>query len=402
MNGGAILAVTSHGNAPYLMAARLAIALGNHPVVIPLYYGDVQRQIMQKELGGATANIHLSAELGNLMKPLLLDKSTGMSFVDFAERLADKGNPQGVMAIEAQINDLLRAGISTEGLGDGVCRTFTRDDFCLAVNLAQPLLVDLPVQAYVFTGLLSRVYGQLPPGVGDDESLGLVERQQGYARLWARAEQGSNIRLVPRIHACSYDSAQLPGVTPIPPLAVRRPQSRELKQPGVLFSPSGTGTDTGKLVSLARDLPEQWKVYLLAGGPVVADFDQIGAHSVDGSVYGDPQIEWIAARGGWGTIWECLMNEKPPVLVQTTFAEDPEMGHTQTALRNMGLARILDGRERDIPSAGEIIEIRSRIQTERAADRSAFGELANDGYAYLAMKLNEYLDEHQPRRMRSL
>ena len=52
MNPPALLALTSHGNAPYLMAARLARALGNIRVVIPDYYGDPQRKILREELPG--------------------------------------------------------------------------------------------------------------------------------------------------------------------------------------------------------------------------------------------------------------------------------------------------------------------------------------------------------------
>jgi hypothetical protein len=387
----AMLAITSHGNAPYLMAARLAQALGSRTVLIPDYYGEVQRRIMRDELGCAIQNIYLSKELGDLMRPLLLDKSTGLSFVDFASNLADDTHPRGIASVEAALNRMLHEGIPAESLDGSRQRVFRAADFDLAVNMAEPLLVDLPHQVFVFTGLLSRIYGTLPPGVNDSESLAVVEKLQPFARKWARCEKGCDVRFVPRIHACSYDPKPLPGVTPIAPLAGRRTPAHIVDRPGVLFSPSGTGTDAAKLTHLACSLSTGQQAFVLAGGQAETDFIQAGALPVCGSAYADSKIHWVAARGGWGTIWECLQNEKPPVLVRTTFIEDPEMGHTQASLKKLGLARIYSGDGDDLPSTAEVDRIRERIHAERAIDRAAFGDLADDGYACLAQKLNEYL-----------
>jgi hypothetical protein len=383
MNGRAILAITSHGNAPYLMAARLAGAMGKTPVVIPLYYGDVQRRIMREELGPDLDHIYLSAALGDLMRPLLLDKSDGRSFVDFASTLADDRNPSGLAAVEVGLNGLLSTGIPAENLADGSLRIFTAEDFRLALNMAQPLLTPQLRQIYSFTGLLSRIYGTLPPGVEDDVSTAMVDQLQPFAAKWARCEAECRLRFVPRIHACSYDPAPLPGVLAIPPLAVKRPPADVVAEPGVLFSPSGTGTDADKLVQLAGILAGNPRAYVLAGGQVEKQFLSAGALATSGQAYADGKITWVAARGGWGTLWECLMHEKPAVLVRTTFMEDPEMGHTQLSMSQLGLAKIYDTAD-EVPSAGEIESIRRRIQSERAADRLAFGALADDGYAYLA------------------
>lgn len=383
MSGRAILAITSHGNAPYLMAARLTAAMGKTPVVIPLYYGAVQRQIMREELRPSPGHIYLSAALGDLMRPLLLDKSDGRSFVDFASALADDRNPDGIAVVESGLNDLLSAGIPAENLADGSRRTFMLEDFELALNMAQPLLTPQLGQVYIFTGLLSQVYGTLPPGVDDSASRMMVERLQPFAAKWSRCEAASTRRFIPRIHACSYDPAPLQGVLTIPPLAVKRQPAEVVAEAGVLFSPSGTGTDADKLVQLAGKLNGDLRAYVLAGGQMEKQFLGEGAIATSGQAYADSKIAWVAARGGWGTLWECLMNEKPAVLVRTTFVEDPEMGHTQLSMSRLGLVKIYDTAD-ELPSAGEIEIMRRRIQAERAADRLAFGDLADDGYAYLA------------------
>jgi hypothetical protein len=387
MSGRAILAITSHGNAPYLMAARLAAAMGKTSVVIPLYYGDVQRRIMREELGSDLDYIYLSTVLGDLMRPLLFDQSDRRTFADFASALADDRNTSGLAAVEAGLNDFLAAGIPAENLADGSRRTFKLDDFELALNMAQPLLTPQLRQVYIFTGLLSRIYGTLPPGVEDDASIAMVKQMLSFAAKWARCEAACGLRFVPRIHACSYDPTPLPGVLAIPPLAVKRPSADVVAEPGVLFSPSGTGTDADKLVHLAGKLGGNPHAYVLAGGQVEKQFLSAGALATSGSAYADSKITWVAARGGWGTLWECLMQEKPAVLVRTTFVEDPEMGHTQLSMSRLGLAKIYDGAVDEVPSAAEIDSIRRRIQAERDDDRLAFGALADDGYAYLAEQI---------------
>ncbi len=80
-----LLALTSHGNAPYLMATRLARALGNVRVVIPDYYGNPQRKILMEELPGCESQVYLSRELGKLLMPLLLDANSETSFSEFGE-----------------------------------------------------------------------------------------------------------------------------------------------------------------------------------------------------------------------------------------------------------------------------------------------------------------------------
>ena len=89
MSGQAMLAITSHGNAPYLMAARVARAFQDRPVVIPLYYGETQKRILREEIQMNHDRIFLSRVLGELLAPLLLDVKNGASFAAFAHNLAD-------------------------------------------------------------------------------------------------------------------------------------------------------------------------------------------------------------------------------------------------------------------------------------------------------------------------
>lgn len=56
-----LLAITSHGNALYLMAARTAQALGDQTIVIPHYSGARQQRILAGETSLNASSIFLSA-----------------------------------------------------------------------------------------------------------------------------------------------------------------------------------------------------------------------------------------------------------------------------------------------------------------------------------------------------
>ena len=157
-----MLAITSHGNAPYLMAARVARALQNRPVVLPLYYGETQKRILREEIQTNHDRIFLSSALGELLAPLLLDVKNGTSFAVFAHNLADPKNPQGVMAIENRLNDFLKSGIPAEALDGSTSRIFKKEDFAGVLISALPVRVNLPHKYFFFTALLSRLYGTAP------------------------------------------------------------------------------------------------------------------------------------------------------------------------------------------------------------------------------------------------
>ena len=139
-------------------------------------------------------------------------------------------------------------------------------------------------------------------------------------------------------------------------------------RPGVLFSPSGTGTDVKRLTEFAGLVPNSLKKYVLAGMRDTADFPEQQFLRVNASSYADPAIQWVASRGGWGTVWECEMNMKPMIVVETTFVDDPEMGHSQKALEQLGLAKVFRSGQDGFPTEQDRARIYSRLQEERNTD----------------------------------
>lgn len=390
MTGKALLAITSHGNAPYLMAGRVAKALGNRPVVIPHYYGVAQHRILMEEIPGCQKSIYLSKELGDILWPLLLDVKNGFSFAEFAERLADPSNPDGILAVEKRVNSLIEEGIPGISLDGKTTKRFQQNDFSGVLISAQPIRVHLPNQYFFFTSLLSDLYGSAPESEMDEAVTGTVERQQGFARLWKRAEDGCDLRFIPRINAFSYRENEVEGIIATPPLSfIREPMTKEQHE-GVLFSPSGTGTDVDKLLALARKIPGRYQKYILPGMRKADDFPAQEFRRTTAESYADPMMKCVIARGGWGTIWECEMNAKPLLVVRTSYLEDPEMGHTQKALEHLGIAAIWEGPDDPFLNEEKLGRIQSRLFEEREKDKALFGEGARDGFGFIARKIKEF------------
>jgi hypothetical protein len=390
MNPPAMLAITSHGNAPYLMVARVARALGNRPVVIPWYYGETQRRILREEIPDGMNTIFLSKELGDLFWPLLLDAKNGGEFTQFAQKVSDPVNPNGVVAIENRLAGLLKEGIPAVSLDGSIRRKFYPSDFNGVLNTTLPLRVSLPNHSFFFTALMSGVYGTAPDGEDDPLTRRAVQDLQFYARLWKQAEDTFDIKFTPRINALSYREEKADGVILTPPLAIERPTVHGLKSPSVLFSPSGTRTDVEKLNAVASQIPAEYQKLVTTGFRSEADFPGGEYQRVYADSYADPHLKCVIARGGWGTIWECLMNLKPLVVVRTTFIEDPEMGHTQKVLQQLGLAILWNGPDDPFLNEEMLGRIQRAMQKERDTDDELFGRFSRDGYQFIAEHILEY------------
>jgi hypothetical protein len=386
----ALLAITSHGNAPYLMVSRFAKALGDYPVVIPHYYGDAQISILHDEIPEMSGRIYLSTELGELFKPLLLDAEKGLPFSEFGALLAKDDNPFSARAIENKLIKLLDEGIPATSLDGVEHKRFYRSDFSEAINTTLPIRVNLPRSYFFFTAKMSDLYGLPPDGDHSVDTIMAVADLLPYAKLWSEVEETFDIEFIPRINAFSYkQNYNAPKVIHTPPFAFARPDVKFLKRESYLIVPSGTRTDLKKLHQIADSIPPEYDRLVLGSKGLNRDFPENKYRYVGANVFGDPKLKGVISRGGWGTIWECLANVKPDALACTTFVEDPEMGHTQTTMEKLGLAEIING------SAASFLkeEIREKIvvkmNKEKEIDIQQFGPYANDGYGYIASKIHE-------------
>ena len=237
---------------------------------------------------------------------------------------------------------------------------------------------------------MSDLYGLAPEGDDSQETRDAVSALQPYAKLWKEVEESFDLEFIPRINAFSYrPDLKDPKMIHTPPFAFTRPEVQILKRESILFVPSGTRTDIRKLHQIGDSIPPEFDRLVLGSKGSNGDFPEDQYRYVGANIFGDPMLKGVISRGGWGTIWECLANNKPAALARTSFAEDPEMGHTQKTMAELGLAAIIDG------SAGSFLTgaTREKIITrdeQREGNRSRrFGNYANDGYGYIASKIHE-------------
>lgn len=393
MTSQALLGITSHGNAPYLMATRFARALGEYPIVIPHYYGDIQTSILSEEIPEMSRKIYLSREMGELFRPLLLDAGNGLSFSEFGAKLARDNHPFSARAIENKFNSILNEGLPAVSL-DGVdSRVFRKSDFAAVINTTLPIRVDLPKSYFFFTARMSELYGSAPEGDDSPDTRKAVADLTSYAKLWKEVEETFDCEFIPRINAFSYRPNQSDSkVIHTPPFAFKRPEVHLLERECYLFVPSGTRTDIQKLHQIADTIPPEYDRLVLGSKGFNGDFPGNRYGYVGANVFGDPKLKGVISRGGWGTLWECLANSKPAALARTTYIEDPEMGHTQKAIAELGLAAIIDGSPRPFFESSTREAIITAMKREREEDLKEFGDYADDGYGFIASKIHEIDD----------
>jgi hypothetical protein len=393
MTTRALLGITSHGNAPYLMATRFARALGDHSIVIPHYYGDVQTTILREEIPEMSGRVYLSRELGELFRPLLLDAGNGKTFSEFGSLLARDDHPFSARSIENKFNSMLDEGLQAISLDGMEHKRFQKSDFAAVINTTLPIRANLPRSYFFFTARMSDLYGLAPDGDDSRETREAVSSLQPYAKLWAEVEATFDCEFIPRINAFSYRLQNTdPKIIHTPPFAFTRPEVNILERESFLFVPSGTRTDLRKLYQIAGTIPSEYDRLVLGSKGLNRDFPEKQFHYVGANIFGDPLLKGVIARGGWGSIWDCLANNKPIALARTMYEEDPEMGHTQKTMAALGLAAILDGAADTFLINSTREKIISAMKRERAADLKEFGNYANDGYGYIASKIHEKYD----------
>jgi hypothetical protein len=313
-----------------------------------------------------------------------------MSFAQFGAQIANPGNPLGAQALETKLGIMLKDGIPAESLDGTKRQRFCVKDLAAVINTAQPVRVNLPLSYFFFTAKMSDLYRLIPEGDISKETQKTAGELKPYSALWKKVEESFDCEFIPRINAFSYLSDHHDEkVIHTPPFAFKREPVNLLDRKSILFVPSGTRTDLPKLRQIAETIPQEYDCLVLGRNGMNGDFPTEKFRYVGAKVYSDPLLVGVISRGGWGTIWECLANNKPSALARTTFIEDPEMGHTQKTMAHLGLSAIIDDSSSAFFKENTIKEIMNAIKFERENDIQGFGSHANDGYGYIAGKIHE-------------
>jgi hypothetical protein len=359
-----VLLLPAHGNAPYLLGAKIAHDCG-WDMLIPDFYGEVQLQILKSEFPDYLNGIFLSKELGNLLLPALRDASGPVRLDDHTEMFKITSEK-----IDQSIIELLSKGVKGKALNG---TTKILKGFSAALNCGLPVQSHISPTYFVFTGKMSEIYR-----LSDYKSRNTV----WLSDLWTKLEQTFQKIFIPQLNALSYLNYDSGGIQFTPSLG--RPYQidsvHEIEKT-ILVVPSGTRlnlTDINRLIQ-SSSIP----CITLTNAP-----SELGIPRFPSSIWGNPNVIGTLARAGWGTIWQCLLNRKPIGTVPVSSTEDPEISHSVKAIQWSGIGVLL-GNSMD-PLLNHMNNYLRNIDHVLENDLKQFG--TTDGIGYISNILKMELD----------
>lgn len=373
-----VLIFPYHGHEPYLLGTKLALQLGCNRICMPDYYEDVQRRILEKEFSGEKDKIFLVPDLGKLIKPLLRDRNDPRNYLEYAADLSTSSHPRSVEQVSKNAQKLIEKGFRATSLS-GETKIFTGSHFPIILNLGLPLISFHKYTYYIFTGRMSDIY-LLAPKESDQQFLSLF---RPLGELWQVIEESFRAMFIPLFNALSHAVKEDKDVIYTPPLGSSFDKSSHvLKDESVLFVTSGSGVDIEKLHLLSKTIPADIQKVALSHAP-----RELGiTKKVPSTIYSDEKLCAVFSRGGWGTIWKCLINIKPMGVLETTFVEDPEIAHSIKTIEEYGVGRIIHNSAKEFLQPYIlnvcIIAIRDLLKKSETA-MSGEKNLSDKGVAYI-------------------
>lgn len=363
------LVLPAHGNAPYLLGVRLLRNVADE-ILLPDFYGDIQRRILREEFPADADRIFLSGELGSLLQPLLLDQALTPDIAAFSRSVREN-----VDAISTALAALCRNGLSATSLNNQTKR-FSRFD--LALNTGLPIHAPVRPVFYAFVGKMSAIYELSPHQSADILAL---------AETWKQIEASFERMFIPRLNSLSYLDYDHSGITFTPPFArPYPPDETNLPQGSALVIASGTGLDVEKLLQLASSHPTHYVT--LNDSP-----SQVPFARVPSTVWGNGSLSAVLARSGFGSIWQAMVNQKPIGVIRPRPQDDPEVFHNAQVVEWSGIGRILD--DDAAPLFESMPRYASAIQGQLNIEMEQFDTI--DGIAYtsadLRRRMNEYVSK---------
>lgn len=357
------LILPAHGNAPYLLGARLLRNVAAD-ICIPDYYGETQRHILLEEFPADADRIFLSGELGSLLKPLLLDQALTPDIDSFSRSVN-----QNVQRISTDLESMRRDGVDAVSL-IGIKKKFHGFNFCL--NTGLPVFSPVKQTFFAFVGKMSAIYECSPYQSPDIKAL---------AEIWKRVESAFEKMFVPRLNSLAYLKYDETGITFTPPFARPYPIDNE-NIPGntTLVVVSGTGLDVEKLLQLTSSHPANYVT--LNDSPAQVLFERVPSTS-----WGNPNIVAVLARSGFGSIWQAMVNQKPIGVVRPRPQDDPEVFHNAKTVEWSGIGVMIND---DIHAFfGSLSRLRAVIQKHLELDKQTFG--TNNGIEFASQHLMQAL-----------
>lgn len=389
-----VLLLTNHGNEPYLLGISVALKSGAEFICVPHYYHGRknepdQKRIIQEEFKEDHQKIFLSQKLGDILSHLLRSVNDNLGYPQYVEKIYKNRNGEfGINHVFSKLEKCIAKGLCTSSISpESTKKTFRYNDFEFALNIGLP--IDSPINPtyYIFTALMSQVY-RTPL---DKFSENILYKFSNLADYWEEIEAKFTKSFIPRLHALSHSSISYPNTVQTPPLAdYIQPslnKSEILKGDSVLIIPSATGNDNSKIENLL--LTSKSKLHWVSYSPKVKHVKRVKT-----SVFADKSLMAVISRGGWGTVWKCLIHTKPMGLFSTSFLDDPEIAHTIKTLLSFNIGFLIEPllESNIFPNKLELIKYQKnilKIQNYKNSDFVWNGiDYKKDGIGFIGAQLN--------------
>ncbi len=343
-----ILVNPGPGNAPFIYGTSIAQEVrkgltekgfGKAKIVVPLLYGERQRNIMLEENPDSSEDIYLDEQFGQILQRLLFRSG------NYYEHLRDLKNYYGeVDLLLNQRFSLTSSEFAVRPLAGGEQEAMSARNIIATIDSGPRAVIDVPSRYYAFPVLLSELLQEAV----DENIFGTshMTTLEAIAERMIRLESGYAKIFIPQINTMSFKNPQDPTGEPInlngidraptPALEREIKATSQLKQKGVYVMFSGTGSDHRFTEKLVKDLTEQGiDVY----SPPWADAK--GTIPASPDIMADEKILAVFGRSGFGTGWRVQNLAKPWIVSPWDTGEDPEIYFNNKTIEALKLGRVL-------------------------------------------------------------
>lgn len=336
-----------HGNEPYILATAIGREVSNkfasagleQPIlVMPLLYGDRQRNILLEENPNDTSLLYYDEEFGKILKDVVFGAG------DFRQHLTQVNTHYD--EVEKMLNDRYHKDaqeITAHSLATQESIELSPKNIIGVIGTGNRVGIKIPHRYFAFPELLSRVLNESMqhPELGFSES----EMKELATRMMKVEAEYSQV-FVPRINPFSYQNASNLDSQPkeingrlrmyTPAMKADMPKTEGKVEPGVYIMVSGTGSalEANKsLIEAAHD------VGIKAYSPQWENIK--GTEKMPPSVMGDSNILAIMGRSGWGTGWQAMQLEKPWLVAPYQEGDDPEIYFNNKTIEALRLGKVI-------------------------------------------------------------
>lgn len=311
-----IVGITDSGFEPMFLTYGLGHSFGD--VVVPHFYGNVQRNIAKRE---RFENFYLDPNLAEILRPVIFNNNFEEYF---------KSNLEKHDNVEKELKDYLRS-FEAVSLDDRI-KTFELPD--IEINVGSMLSYKPESGYYVYPAVQSDLLKFLPEMYEDLNSplpfeLSDINELAAIAR---KTEESYRIVFIPEINSFSYTAtSKLRNEVSTPPLKRRVENNMDIPR-SIYVNISGHETRAEDIIEAAK------KVKMNVYSPQ----EQTNTHGNKGppSLIFNRNVKAVIARVGWGTLWMCQIAEKPIITPEYEIGDHPEVYHNNETVKELGLGAV--------------------------------------------------------------